>query len=137
MISASAGEVFGVEGDGGQGGGAETLGRKRKRFRGASDRLAVALPQEPALRYRVPIASRSPALPPRRGRSWPTPARTALRWGPRALRAGGKGVYLFEMNPATGALTERAPFPNAANPACLALNASGTRLYSANETLMY
>src|SRR5471030_1470840 len=36
MISASAGEVFGVEGDGGQGGGAKTLGRKRKRFRGAS-----------------------------------------------------------------------------------------------------
>jgi 6-phosphogluconolactonase len=49
----------------------------------------------------------------------------------------GQGVYLFEMNPATGALTERALFPNAANPACLALNASGTRLYSANETSTY
>ena len=49
----------------------------------------------------------------------------------------GKGIYLFEMNPATGALTERALFPNAANPSCLALNASGTRLYSANETSTY
>jgi 6-phosphogluconolactonase (cycloisomerase 2 family) len=46
----------------------------------------------------------------------------------------GKGIYLFEMNPATGALTERALFPNTENPSCLALNASGTRLYSANET---
>src|SRR6266545_1845987 len=46
----------------------------------------------------------------------------------------GKGIYLFEMNPATGVLMERALFPNAANPSCLALNASGTRLYSANET---
>src|ERR1035437_3385947 len=49
----------------------------------------------------------------------------------------GKGIYLFEMNPATGTLTERALFPNAANPSCLALNASGTRLYSANETSTY
>lgn len=49
----------------------------------------------------------------------------------------GKGIYLFEMNPATGALTERALFPNAENPACLALNASGTRLYSANGTSTY
>ncbi len=49
----------------------------------------------------------------------------------------GKGIYLLEMNPVTGALVERALFPNAANPSCLALNASGTRLYSANETLTY
>jgi 6-phosphogluconolactonase len=46
----------------------------------------------------------------------------------------GEGIYLFEMNPATGVLTERALFPNPANPSCLALNDSGTRLYSANET---
>jgi len=49
----------------------------------------------------------------------------------------GKGIYLFEMNPATGALAERALFPNPDNPSCLALNASGTRLYSANETATY
>src|SRR5580658_1834362 len=49
----------------------------------------------------------------------------------------GKGICLFEMNPVTGVLVQRALFPNAANPSCLALNASGTRLYSANETSMY
>ena len=49
----------------------------------------------------------------------------------------GKGIYLFEVNPATGALTERELFPNASNPSCLALNQSGTRLYSANETQTY
>ncbi len=49
----------------------------------------------------------------------------------------GKGIYLFEMNPSTGALVERAVFPNPDNPSCLALNASGTRLYSANETAKY
>jgi 6-phosphogluconolactonase len=49
----------------------------------------------------------------------------------------GKGIYLFQMNPATGALTERALFPNEANPSCLALNASATRLYTANETATY
>ncbi len=49
----------------------------------------------------------------------------------------GKGIYLLEMNPATGALSERALFPNPANPSCLALNASATRLYSANETSTY
>jgi len=49
----------------------------------------------------------------------------------------GKGIYLLEMDPASGVLTERALFPNAANPSCLALNASGTRLYSANETMTY
>ena len=49
----------------------------------------------------------------------------------------GKGIYLFEMNPDTGTLAERAVFENPANPSCLALNASGTRLYSANETSTY
>lgn len=49
----------------------------------------------------------------------------------------GEGIYLLEMNRATGALTQRAVFPNPDNPSCLALNASGTRLYSANETAAY
>ncbi len=49
----------------------------------------------------------------------------------------GQGIYLLEMNPATGALVERAVFPNPDNPSCLALNSAGTRLYSANETSAY
>ena len=49
----------------------------------------------------------------------------------------GKGIYLLEMNPASGALLERALFLNADNPSCLAMNAAGTRLYSANEISTY
>ena len=49
----------------------------------------------------------------------------------------GEGIYLFEMNPASGSLKQRAVFPNPDNPSCLALNRSGTRLYSANETATY
>ena len=49
----------------------------------------------------------------------------------------GQGIYLLEMNPDTGALIERAVFKNSTNPSCLALNISGTHLYSANETSTY
>jgi 6-phosphogluconolactonase len=49
----------------------------------------------------------------------------------------GQGIYLFEMNRASGALVQRAVFPNPDNPSCLTLNTSGTRLYAANETATY
>jgi 6-phosphogluconolactonase (cycloisomerase 2 family) len=49
----------------------------------------------------------------------------------------GKGICLLEMNRVTGELLERAVFPNDSNPSWLALNAAGTRLYSANETSTY
>jgi 6-phosphogluconolactonase len=54
--------------------------------------------------------------------------------GPEGSHGNGQGIYLFEMNPETGALTQRAVFPNPANPSWLALDATGTHLYSANET---
>ena len=57
--------------------------------------------------------------------------------GPEGSKGNGKGIYLFEMNPATGALTEREVFPSDANPSWLALNRDGTVLYSANETSDY
>ena len=49
----------------------------------------------------------------------------------------GQGIYLFEMNSATGALVQRELFPNGDNPACLAFDPSRTHLYSANETRNY
>ncbi len=49
----------------------------------------------------------------------------------------GRGIYLFEMDPATGTLSEREVFPNDSNPSCLALDPSRTHLYSANETETY
>lgn len=57
--------------------------------------------------------------------------------GPEGSKGYGKGIYLFEMNPVTGALSPRDVFPNGSNPSWLAFNRSRTPLYSANETATY
>src|SRR5262249_50099997 len=46
----------------------------------------------------------------------------------------GRGIPLFQVNRTTGALTPAGIHGMGTSPSCLALNASGTRLYSANET---
>jgi 6-phosphogluconolactonase (cycloisomerase 2 family) len=46
----------------------------------------------------------------------------------------GRGIHRFEVNRATGALTPTGIHEMGTSPSCLALNAGGTRLYSANET---
>src|SRR5580698_10265689 len=53
--------------------------------------------------------------------------------GPEGSHGNGQGIYLFEMNPSTGALTQRALFPSDANPSWLAFDPSRTHLYAANE----
>jgi 6-phosphogluconolactonase len=57
--------------------------------------------------------------------------------GPEGSKGNGQGIYLMEMNPGTGALIQRAVFPNDSNPSWLALDHSRTHLYSANETSDY
>ena len=46
----------------------------------------------------------------------------------------GRGIHLFQVNRATGALTPSGVYELGTSPSCLAINAAGTRLYSANET---
>lgn len=46
----------------------------------------------------------------------------------------GRGIHLFRVNRTTGALTPAGIHEMGTSPSCLVLNASGTRLYSANET---
>jgi 6-phosphogluconolactonase len=46
----------------------------------------------------------------------------------------GRGIHLFQVNRTTGALTPAGVHELGTSPSCLALNGSGTRLYSANET---
>lgn len=46
----------------------------------------------------------------------------------------GRGIHLFQVDRATGAMTPGEVYELGTSPSCLALNASGTRLYSANET---
>jgi 6-phosphogluconolactonase (cycloisomerase 2 family) len=54
--------------------------------------------------------------------------------GPEGATGCGQGIYLFEMNPASGALVQRELFANDSNPTWLAFDPSRTHLYSANET---
>jgi 6-phosphogluconolactonase (cycloisomerase 2 family) len=46
----------------------------------------------------------------------------------------GRGIHCFRVDRATGAPTASAVLELGTSPSCLALNAAGTRLYSANET---
>src|SRR5437879_1257448 len=46
----------------------------------------------------------------------------------------GRGIHLFHVNRTTGTMTPAGIHEMGTSPSCLALNASGTRLYSANET---
>src|ERR1017187_4260146 len=57
--------------------------------------------------------------------------------GPEGSKGNGKGINLFQMNVATGALTLREVFASGNNPSWLALDPSRTHLYAANETDTY
>lgn len=46
----------------------------------------------------------------------------------------GRGIHLFQVDRVAGAMTPVGVFEMGASPSCLALNTTGTRLYSANET---
>src|SRR5438477_2611364 len=46
----------------------------------------------------------------------------------------GRGIHIFQVNRATGAMTPAGIYKLGTSPSCLAVNAAGTRLYSANET---
>jgi 6-phosphogluconolactonase (cycloisomerase 2 family) len=46
----------------------------------------------------------------------------------------GRGIHLFRADRVTGALTPAGIVEMGTSPSCLAINAAGTRLYSANET---
>ena len=46
----------------------------------------------------------------------------------------GRGIHLYQVDRTTGAMTPSGVYELGTSPSCLALNAAGTRLYSANET---
>lgn len=46
----------------------------------------------------------------------------------------GRGIHIFKVNRSTGELSPAGEFKLGTSPSCLALNAAGTRMYSANET---
>jgi 6-phosphogluconolactonase (cycloisomerase 2 family) len=46
----------------------------------------------------------------------------------------GRGIHIFQVDRTTGAMTPAGIVEMGTSPSCLAVNAAGTRLYSANET---
>jgi 6-phosphogluconolactonase len=46
----------------------------------------------------------------------------------------GRGIHLFQVDRGTGAMSPHGLVEMGTSPSCLAINAAGTRLYSANET---
>lgn len=54
--------------------------------------------------------------------------------GPEGSKGRGQGIYLFHMNPSSGALSQTKVFADDANPSWLAFDPSRTHLYAANET---
>ncbi len=57
--------------------------------------------------------------------------------GPEGSQGNGQGIYLFQVDPSNGQLSQREVTPNGSNPSCLALDPSQTHLYSANETATF
>ena len=57
--------------------------------------------------------------------------------GPEGSAGYGRGIYLFQMDPSTGALSDREVFRDASNPSWLAFDPSRTHLYAANETATF
>ncbi|HXY38365.1 MAG TPA: lactonase family protein [Vicinamibacteria bacterium] len=63
-----------------------------------------------------------------------SPLRDVLKTQVDLPPGNGRGIHLFEVDRASGALTPRGVQEMGTSPSCLALNASATRLYSSNET---
>ena len=97
------------------------------------------------LRGAAALAVSGPVLGPARQNRATLPSGSRLAYvgtysspqGPEGSRGRGQGIYLFEMDPSTGALSQRELFPNGSNPSCLALDPSRTHLYAANETTTF
>jgi len=53
--------------------------------------------------------------------------------GPEGSKGRGSGIYLFEMDPQSGTLTQRDVFKDDANPSWIELNKARTHIYAANE----
>ncbi len=66
--------------------------------------------------------------------SFSSPLRDVLPTQVDLPPGNGRGIHIFNVDRKTGALAPAGVFELGTSPSCLALNAAGTRLYSANET---
>ena len=63
-----------------------------------------------------------------------SPLRDVLKTQVDLPPGNGRGIHVFHVDRATGALTPAGVHESGTSPSCLAANAAGDRLYSANET---
>ncbi|NLX95374.1 MAG: lactonase family protein [Rhodopirellula sp.] len=108
------------------------LGRSRRWFLKASAALAGT---SPLFAASLPAQSKEVRLPLiAYVGTFSSPLRDVLPTQVDLPPGNGRGIHLFEVNRASGAMTPAGMYELGTSPGCLALNAAGTRLYSANET---
>jgi 6-phosphogluconolactonase len=86
----------------------------------------AAAVQEPAAKPSVPLIAYIG--------TFSSPLRDTLPTQVDLPPGNGRGIHLFNVDRKTGAFTEAGVHEMGTSPSCLTINASGTRLYSANET---
>ncbi len=107
-------------------------GRSRRSFLKASVLLATSKPLVDRMSW---AQSRKPGGPlVAYVGTFSSPLRDVLPTQVDRPPGNGRGIHLFYVNRATGAMTPAGIHVMATSPSCLALNKSGTCLYSANET---
>ncbi len=97
------------------------------------------------IRHAAALTATFPAVSPARQSGGRNQERVMLAYvgtysspqGPEGSKGNGKGIYLFEMDPRSGALQQREVFEDASNPSCLALHPSRKYLYAADEINNY
>ena len=108
------------------------LDRSRRAFLKTSAALAGSTHIINGLVHAQPIQSSGPLLA--YVGTFSSPLRDVLPTQVDLPPGNGRGIHLFTVNRDTGAMTPAGIHEQGTSPSCLALNASGTRLYSANET---
>lgn len=108
------------------------LGRSRRWFLKASAALAGTSPLFAALLSAQSNEVRQPLIA--YVGTFSSPLRDVLPTQVDLPPGNGRGIHLFEVNRASGAMTPAGMYELGTSPGCLALNAAGTRIYSANET---
>jgi len=104
----------------------------RRSFLRTSAALAGSLPLAGCLVQQQPQAPSGPLIA--YVGTFSSPLRDMLPTQVDLPPGNGRGIHLFHVNRATGAMTPFGVFVMDTSPSCLAVNAAGTRLYSVNET---
>ena len=105
--------------------------RSRRSFLTTSAGLAGTLPVSASLISAAP--PRSAPLLAYVG-TFSSPLRDTLPTQVDLPPGNGRGIHIFQVNRDNGEFTPVSVYESGTSPSCLAVNAAGTRLYSANET---